>query len=173
VVSIEVTSIKEGSTPLILPKSWEPLYLKMAISSSVWESASTLSKDSIRLISSWLGTNDLPLTISTFMSGLKLLNSPDKRSSKPLNTDKTNTSAAVPIDKPKMDIYEIMFIALVDFLLKRYRFAICIGRDKTNYTLNFTMRSNSFTRFLISDFFNFFNRLILKSSTQNEAITDP
>jgi hypothetical protein len=48
-------------------------------------------------------------------------------SARPLNTDMTNISAAVPTDRPAIDILEMMLIALTLFLLKTYRHAIKKG----------------------------------------------
>jgi len=46
------------------------------------------------------------------------------RSSKPLNTDKTIISAAVPIVTPSTDIIEMILMARCDFLEKKYRLAM-------------------------------------------------
>jgi hypothetical protein len=52
--------------------------------------------------------------------GLMVLNIFSTTSSKPLNTDRMMISAALPTKTPTIDIPEMMFMALVDFLAKRY-----------------------------------------------------
>ncbi len=65
-----------------------------------------------------------------FRSGSKELNNERTRLSKPLNTDKTTINAIVPTATPTTEIAEITLIAFLDFLEKRYLFAMYKGKFK-------------------------------------------
>jgi hypothetical protein len=63
-------------------------------------------------------------------SGVIELYKDKTRPSKPLNTDRIITKAAVPTKTPSIEIPEIRLIALSDFFEKRYRRAIYIDTFK-------------------------------------------
>ena len=124
IVSRPVVSKYLSSTPFMVAISCLSSYCRRAFSSIVYDAEAMKSHPSIADLNFSSGTKVFPCTGLTFMSGSNELLSLVSKSSKPLNTDMTITSAAVPTATPKMEMMEMMFIALRDFFDIKYRDAM-------------------------------------------------
>ena len=69
------------------------------------------------------------------MSGSNVLYNPNTRSEIPLNAESTMISAMVPMQTPATEIKVMMLIALCDFLLIKYLFAMNKDKFMAGYQL--------------------------------------